>query len=344
MPSVWARPGKAPSRVNNEERPLDSYAKLRYQTRKGTMIMGLDLELAASFIVLIDEWSYRRAAEELHVSRATLTKRMQRLERQLGARLLQRGPEGLTGLTPAGLNFAASARPLLRHARAVQRAALQAQDAISPLEGLRVGVPMGSTSFLPFVGLAAAGEQAREVFPRLQVTLVEVPYPLINRCLPENHVDLFLTIAPVKHLGVQSVPLPLTAARIGVVSQRHALAGAREVSVADFCEQRLLWDPTLPQEWMSPFWLGDLRTQAEAKLTATHCSSNERVLRETTHGAAAIVTLSPDRHRLPPGLEAVTLNGAPPVRFHAAHRLKDQRPTLRLYIHQLRLEQPHILH
>lgn len=305
--------------------------------------MGLDLELAASFLVLIDEWSYRRAAEELHVSRATLTKRMQRLERQLGVRLLERGPEGLTGLTPAGLNFARSAGPLLRQAHAVQRAALQAQDVVSLQEGLRVGVPMGSTSFLPYVGLAAAGEQVREAFPRLRVTLVEVPYPLINRCLPENYVDLFLTIAPVQHRAVQSVPLPVTATRIGVVSERHALAGAREVSVAEFCEQRLLWDPTLPEEWMRPFWLGDLRTQAEAKLTATHCSSNERVLRETTRGAAAIVTLSPDRDRLPPGLEAVTLEGAPPLQFHAAHRLKDQRPTLRLYLHQLRLERPQVL-
>ncbi|MGC1208356.1 MAG: LysR family transcriptional regulator [Ornithinimicrobium sp.] len=305
--------------------------------------MSLDLELAASFVVLIDEWSYHRAADELHVSRATLTKRIQRLEQQLGVRLLDRGPEGLTGLTPAGLDFARSARPLLHQVHAVQRAAQQAQDGVRPLDGLRVGVPMGSTSFLPFVGLAAVGEQVRKAFPRLRVTLVEVPYPLINRCLPENCVDLFLTIAPVKHRAVESVPLPVTATRIGVVSERHALAGAREVSVAEFCEHRLLWDPTLPEEWMSPFWLGDLRTQAEAELTTTHCSSNERVLRETTHGAAAIVTLSPDRDRLPPGLEAVTLDGAPPVRFHAAHRLKDQRPTLHLYVQQLRLEQPQLL-
>ena len=305
--------------------------------------MGLDLELAASFVVLIDEWSYHRAADELHVSRATLTKRIQRLERQLGVRLLDRGPEGLTGLTPAGLDFARSARPLLRQAHAVQRAAQQAQDGVRPMQELRVGVPMGSTSFLPFMGLAAASEEVRKTFPQLRVTLVEVPYPLINRCLPEQQVDLFLTIAPVKHHAVESVPLPVNATRIGVVSERHALAGAREVSVADFCEHRLLWDPTLPDEWMRPFWLGDMRTQAEAKLTTTHCSSNERVLRETTHGAAAIVTLSPDRDRLPPGLEAVTLEGAPPVRFHAAHRCKDQRPTLQTFLHQLRLGQPQVL-
>lgn len=180
-------------------------------------------------------------------------------------------------------------------------------------------------------------------FPHLRVTLVEVPYPLINRCLPEQQVDLLLTIAPVKHHAVESVPLPVTATRIGVISDRHAFADAGEVSVAEFCDQRLLWDPTLPEEWMRPFWLGDLRTQAESKLTATHCSSNERVLRETRRGTAAIVTLSPDRDRLPPGLEAITLQGAPPVRFYAAHRRKDQKPTLHTFLHQLRLGQPQVL-
>ncbi len=305
--------------------------------------MGLDLELVASFVVLIDEWSYRRAAIELHVSRATLTKRIQRLERQLGVCLLERGPEGLTGLTTAGLNFARSVRPLLRQAHAVQRAAQQAQSGTSPMQELRVAAPMGSTSFLSFMGLAAASEEVRKTFPQLRVTLVEVPYPLINRCLPEQQVDLLLTIAPVKHHAVESVPLPVTATRIGVVSDRHALAGAGEVSVAEFCEQRLLWDPTLPEEWMRPFWLGDMRTQAQARLTATHCSSNERVLRETQRGAAAIVTLSPDRDRLPPGLEAITLQGAALIRFHAAYRRKDQRPTLQTFLHQLCHRQPRVL-
>ncbi len=35
-------------------------------------------------------------------------------------------------------------------------------------------------------------------------------------------------------------------------------------------------DPTLPQEWASPFWLDDMGTQAESRLPATHCPSNER--------------------------------------------------------------------
>ena len=296
--------------------------------------MGLDLELAASFVALVDKWGYGRAAKSLHVSIPTLTKRVQRLERQLGVHLLERGPEGLTGLTPAGMDFARSARLLLRQAHAVQ-VAVREKDAVNPRDRLRVGVPMGSGSFVAFMGLAEVGKQVREAFPRLVVKVVEVPFPLINRCLPETYVDLLLTIAPVKHRAVESAPLPLTATRIGVVSDRHVLAEAGGVGLAEFCEHRLLWNPTLPEEWMRPFWFGELRTQREARLTATHCSSNERVLSETQRGEAAIVTLCPDRTRLPAGLQEVKLKGSKPVRFYAAIRRQDQRPSLRSYLHQL---------
>lgn len=301
--------------------------------------MVLDLELAASFVTLVDEWAYGRAAESLHVSTSTLTKRMQRLERQLGTRLLERGPEGLTGLTPAGMDFARSARLLLRQVRAVQMA-VREEEAVNPSDALRVGVPMGSTSFVAFMGLAEVAQQVRDAFPHLKVKVVEVPFPLINRCLPEKRVDLLLTIAPVKHRAVESAPLPMTATRMGVVSDRHPLAEAGQLSVDEFCEHRLLWNPTLPEEWMRPFWFGELRTQREAKLTATHCSSNERVLRETLRGEAAIVTLSPDRARLPEGLEEVAIKGSEPVRFYAASRRLDQRPTLRYYLHRLSVGQP----
>jgi hypothetical protein len=240
------------------------------------------------------------------------------------------------------MDFARAARLLLQQARAVQVAVLEA-EAVNPLDRLRVGVPMGSTSFVAFMGLAEVGNQVREAFPRLSVKVVEVPFPLINRCLPEKYVDLLLTIAPVEHRAVETAPLPITATRIGVVSDRHALAEAGEVSLAEFCEHRLLWNPTLPEEWMRPFWFGELRTPREARLTATHCSSNERVLREAQRGEAAIVTLSPDRTRLSASLKEVTIKGSKPVRFYAATRRLDQRLTLRSYLHQLCVGQPQAL-
>lgn len=303
------------------------------------MTEGLDLQLATSFVTLVDRWSYARAAQELGISTPTLTKRIQRLERHLGVRLLQRGPEGLTGLTPAGMELARTARLLLRQARALERAVRVAAGP-RQVETVRVGVPAGATSFVEFIGLGVAAEDVRREFPGLRVRLVEVPFPLINRCLPEHDVDLLLTIAPVVHRGVRSTPLPVTAARMGVVSDRHLLAGAGTVDVEEYAEHRLLWNPTIAPEWMSPFWLGDLRTSSDARLTPTHCTSNQRVFHETRAGAAAIVTLSPDRSRVPRGLQALALGGAPAVRFFVARRTDDHRAGLRTFVEHLQTSEP----
>lgn len=303
------------------------------------MAESLDLDLAASFLTLVDEWSYIRAADELHISTPTLTKRIQRLERRLGVSLLQRGPEGLTGMTPAGMEFARAARPLLQQARALERA-VQVASEPRHVETIRVGVPAGATSFVEFMGLDTATRDVRRQFPSLIVKLVEVPFPLINRCLPEEHVDLLLTIAPVAHRMVRSTPLPVTAARLGVVSMRHELADAGAVDVEAYGEHRLLWNPTIAPEWMCPFWLGDLRISTDAKLTPTHCTSNQRVFHQTHMGAAAIITLSPDRPHIPRGLNAVTLTGAPAVRFYAANRRSDHRAGLRIFVDHLQGADP----
>lgn len=86
--------------------------------------MHLDLVCVESFLVLTQEAHYGRAAARLHITSPTLTKRVQRLERQLKARLLERGPSGVVSLTPAGARLGADAGPLLEHERTAREAVL----------------------------------------------------------------------------------------------------------------------------------------------------------------------------------------------------------------------------
>jgi DNA-binding transcriptional LysR family regulator len=79
--------------------------------------VDVDLELADSFLTLVDEWHYGRAGDALHLTPSAVTKRIQRLERRVGVRPVQRGPEGFAGLTTAGIDFARTARPPLQQAR-----------------------------------------------------------------------------------------------------------------------------------------------------------------------------------------------------------------------------------
>lgn len=68
-----------------------------------------DLEL---FLHLIETLNYGRTSLECHVSTATLTRTVQRLELQCGERLLDRGPRGVAP-TAAGHRFAGYARAAL---------------------------------------------------------------------------------------------------------------------------------------------------------------------------------------------------------------------------------------
>ncbi|MEV6865215.1 LysR family transcriptional regulator, partial [Streptosporangium subroseum] len=74
--------------------------------------MDLDLGLVADFLVLVKEGHYGRAAVRLHLTSSALTKRIQRLERQLGVVLVERGPAGVFAVTSAGRRFAIAAEPL----------------------------------------------------------------------------------------------------------------------------------------------------------------------------------------------------------------------------------------
>jgi|GEM_PF-3123641 len=64
--------------------------------------------LVASFLMLIEEENFGRAAARLHITAPTMTKRIQRLEQQLGVNLLERSARGVLGVTGAGRRFAGS--------------------------------------------------------------------------------------------------------------------------------------------------------------------------------------------------------------------------------------------
>ena len=94
-------------------------------------------ELVA-FTRTVEAKSLSRAAAELGVPRATVSRRLQRLEERLGARLLRRTTRSLV-LTPAGDTF-------YRHARIVLDAVKDAEASIqrtgTAITGdLRVSVP-----------------------------------------------------------------------------------------------------------------------------------------------------------------------------------------------------------
>src|SRR5713226_6329098 len=87
----------------------------------------LDLRLVRYFTVVAEHRHFGRAAADLVIAQPSLSRQIRRLEQQLGARLLDRTPQG-TRLTEAGEVFLPRAKALLRtaaEAAARTRAAAQ---------------------------------------------------------------------------------------------------------------------------------------------------------------------------------------------------------------------------
>src|SRR6266571_1922567 len=98
----------------------------------------LDLRLVRYFTVVAEHRHFGRAAEALRVAQPSLSRQIRHLEQQLGARLLDRTPQG-SRLTEAGEVFLPLARALLRSA---DQAAARTRAAAQPSR-ITIGYTIG---------------------------------------------------------------------------------------------------------------------------------------------------------------------------------------------------------
>jgi DNA-binding transcriptional LysR family regulator len=80
------------------------------------------LRQLAYWLAVVDEGSFTRAAQIMHVSQPSLSQQIRALERQVGGDLLERLPRGVR-LTTAGQAFLPHARSAVRHADGAMRSA-----------------------------------------------------------------------------------------------------------------------------------------------------------------------------------------------------------------------------
>ena len=283
--------------------------------------MQLDLDLTASFLVLAEEKHFGRAAARLHLSSPALTKRIQRLERQVGVVLVDRGPAGVLCVTDAGRRFAAAAGPLLAQAEAARAAALRRTGR----DVVRIGVPAGTRELLSASGLGDAVRRTAHRWPDARFVCHEVPFGDLADCVTSGRVDLLWDASPDPDPRVESVRLAAGSPIIGVVSDTHPLAEAGEVEVEVFCEEPMLFNPALPAAWMEPYWLAGVRPRREARLVACEASDQLQVLRTAAAGSAVVAVPAVVRPALGRRLRALDLRGAPAVAFHLARRRADRR-------------------
>lgn len=193
----------------------------------------MDLKRIRNFVTLAEAGSFRRASERLHLAQPPLSVSIQKLEAELGTRLFDRGPAGVT-LTMAGEAVLREAKRLLFFERQVVAAA---HDAISGIGGtLRIGF-VGTTTFGMLQRLVPA---YRAQYPAVELKLQEAPSISIVEQLEHGTLDLGLVRVPVMaSTGATLLPLERESL-VAALPRGHFLARRDAIRLKDLAGEAFL--------------------------------------------------------------------------------------------------------
>ncbi|MFJ1753446.1 LysR family transcriptional regulator [Kitasatospora sp. NPDC088134] len=200
--------------------------------------MALSRRLLEQFLTVAREGHFGRAAELLGMSQPPLSQSIQRLERMLGVRLLDRGPGGARP-TAAGRVFAADAQRLLD----LQGAAVARVRRVA--DGVEGDVLVGYVSLLSHLYLPAVLRAAAEELPGLRIHLKHGSSSAVAEQVRTGALDLGFLRDPAR-LSADLVSTVVATERIGAaVPLGHRLAGADGVELARLRDEDFaLPDPT----------------------------------------------------------------------------------------------------
>ncbi len=113
-----------------------------------------------------------------------------------------------------------------------------------------------------------------------------------------------------------------------MVSSRHPLALRQHVDVEEFARLPMLYNPALPDEYMLPYVLADVRPLSEARLVPIDAENTAVVAQRVLLGREVTVVPVALTANLPTELRRVGLRGAPATYYYAHHRRDDDRAPL----------------
>ncbi len=275
--------------------------------------VDLDLRLVRYFTVVADHRHFGRAAAALHLAQPSLSRQVRRLEQQLGARLLDRTPQG-SQLTEAGEVFLPLAKALLRSAT---QAAARARAAAEPSR-ITIGYTTG-------IIVTPAVRELRHRYPDADVQAVHLDWGEPRAALLDHRVDAAVTRLPFATDGLLVMVL-YDEPRALLVPLDHRLAGKESVTLDDIADEPL---PRLPDPAWNAFWRIDPRPDGSPAPDGPLVEALEDKLELIAAGqAVAIVAAGLRADHLRPDLTTIPLYGVEPSHVVLATRADDRRRLL----------------
>lgn len=193
-------------------------------------LLDMDLKSLRYFVEVAQHGGFLKASSRIHVTQPALSRAVQQLEEELGARLLVRGrPSVPPSLTPSG-------ELVFHHAKALlERSALMLTD-VNRLNGLVTGtLHLGLPPLGGIDQVAAVLAEFRQRFPQVIVQLLEQGGLELEEAVRKGEVELAISLRPV---GADLAWHPICEEPLVVVlPPRHPLANRHRLMLSDLAQQ-----------------------------------------------------------------------------------------------------------
>lgn len=224
--------------------------------------INLNLDELRAFIAVADHASFSAAAGELHLSQSALSRRIDRLETALGARLFERTTRKVT-LSAVGREFLRRARELLD---GLEESMMNIREVAGKMRGevTIACVPSAVRYFLPQV----LGEYHRQ-YPNIVVRIVEEGANGVLAAVARSEADFGLNYIGTQEPDVDFEPV-LKEPFVLACRRDHPLARRRKVRWAELDEHdymtvtkasgnRMVLDQALTDTPLRPRWFCEVR-------------------------------------------------------------------------------------
>src|SRR5919112_6620033 len=200
--------------------------------------MAFTLEQLRGFVAVAEELHFGRAAERLRMTQPPLSRMVQKLERQVGAQLLERDNRRVT-LTAAGEVFLAEARRLLNLADSAPELARRVSSGAAGV------VRIGFTAASAYGILGALLNELARALPDVDVDLAEMVTREQIAGLLHEEIDLGLARPPFDEQAFGSRLLHREALLVAAPAGHRLLTLGRPVRAPDLAaEPVVMHSPT----------------------------------------------------------------------------------------------------
>ncbi|MFW0793234.1 LysR family transcriptional regulator [Gordonia sp. CPCC 205515] len=244
--------------------------------------MDLNLHLVRCLLAVVDEGHFGRAAQKMFVSTPSLSQQVRKLERQLGAELLDRTTHPVR-LTEIGTVFASQARVAIETAdRAIGavESYRRAQE-----NSIRLGFMTASTG--PRMRLVL--DQLRRRVPDVTVQMIELPWPQQTSAVQSGDVDAAFVRPPVADTTGLVFDVVQHESRVAVLPATHHLAGRRSIGISDLDDEPHVADDDADPQWVK-WWACDPRPSGMPVRYGPSVRTMDELLEAVAAGQAVAIT------------------------------------------------------